>query len=328
MSVELVRTGIVTRCCISHHMNTGAHLLSACCGPEDCGPCCKDCPTCPTLYAARMGLTKEVSLDHDRSRIDSSTGPIVVDMIVRGPAGVVVLTVHAGWDMVPFVPGATHLGASKGGPLARSVSIHAEDVGELDPDAMRCEICDYLDGRPCRHDASLVGSETAARILIERGPAPMWGHLYGWYREHLGDGTLDVLDIPPLVPGLEAHLYVVGFANGTVKVGMTERPLRRLSNHRSNARSFGTSVVKTWISPPHVSASANESRLIGLCRDACGITDRRRGEYFPISFESAVRFAETLPFARGDRIAFQRRNEEFSEALRSMVLGGGSWTTR
>lgn len=25
------------------------HRTSECCDPEDCGPCCEDCPTCPTL---------------------------------------------------------------------------------------------------------------------------------------------------------------------------------------------------------------------------------------------------------------------------------------
>lgn len=25
------------------------HKPSGCCDPQDCGPCCEDCPTCPTL---------------------------------------------------------------------------------------------------------------------------------------------------------------------------------------------------------------------------------------------------------------------------------------
>lgn len=32
----------------------GSHVLGlTCCDPNDCGPCCEDCPTCPTLAKAR-----------------------------------------------------------------------------------------------------------------------------------------------------------------------------------------------------------------------------------------------------------------------------------
>lgn len=41
-----VPTGVVTVCC-------GTHLPAGCCDPEDCGPCCAECPTCPTLARAR-----------------------------------------------------------------------------------------------------------------------------------------------------------------------------------------------------------------------------------------------------------------------------------
>jgi len=35
------------RCCPSHRDD--------CCDPNDCGPCCLDCPTCPTLMHRRFG---------------------------------------------------------------------------------------------------------------------------------------------------------------------------------------------------------------------------------------------------------------------------------
>lgn len=40
MNGALVATGIVTVCCGDHH-------AAGCCDPEDCGPCCSECPTCP-----------------------------------------------------------------------------------------------------------------------------------------------------------------------------------------------------------------------------------------------------------------------------------------
>ncbi len=39
----------VIRCCTSHVPGPAG----ACCDPDDCGPCCADCPTCPTEHARK-----------------------------------------------------------------------------------------------------------------------------------------------------------------------------------------------------------------------------------------------------------------------------------
>lgn len=41
-TTALVSTGIVNVCC-------GSHRPAGCCDPDDCSPCCAECPTCP-LY--------------------------------------------------------------------------------------------------------------------------------------------------------------------------------------------------------------------------------------------------------------------------------------
>ena len=56
MSGELVATGIVTVCC-------GSHRASDCCDPEDCGPCCEDCPTCPTVARWRLETIRQDTLN-------------------------------------------------------------------------------------------------------------------------------------------------------------------------------------------------------------------------------------------------------------------------
>lgn len=38
-------------CCSSHN---GGSLIGRCCDPDDCGPCCENCPTCPTLIKGRL----------------------------------------------------------------------------------------------------------------------------------------------------------------------------------------------------------------------------------------------------------------------------------
>jgi hypothetical protein len=50
----VARFGLDHPCCDSHldgprRSNGMAH----CCDTEDCGPCCEDCPTCPTTIAMR-----------------------------------------------------------------------------------------------------------------------------------------------------------------------------------------------------------------------------------------------------------------------------------
>lgn len=49
----LVPTGIVTFCC-------GSHRPAGCCDPEDCAPCCAECPTCP-LYDGWTPEERKVS---------------------------------------------------------------------------------------------------------------------------------------------------------------------------------------------------------------------------------------------------------------------------
>lgn len=37
------------------------HKPVGCCDPEDCGPCCEDCPTCPTLASRRAEVLREAA---------------------------------------------------------------------------------------------------------------------------------------------------------------------------------------------------------------------------------------------------------------------------
>lgn len=45
-------------CCDSHVAGpTRPNGMSWCCDTNDCGPCCENCPTCPTLARQREGAT-------------------------------------------------------------------------------------------------------------------------------------------------------------------------------------------------------------------------------------------------------------------------------
>lgn len=51
-------------CCHLH--KTGSHPAT-CCDPEDCGPCCENCPTCPSLNALH-GPNCLCAICHQRCR--------------------------------------------------------------------------------------------------------------------------------------------------------------------------------------------------------------------------------------------------------------------
>jgi hypothetical protein len=52
----LHRFTLAVPCCGSHLDGpTRDNGMAHCCDTDDCGPCCQDCPTCPTLVAERIG---------------------------------------------------------------------------------------------------------------------------------------------------------------------------------------------------------------------------------------------------------------------------------
>lgn len=44
---------MANRCCDLHHPLDDEPVGTSCCDPDDCGPCCDRCPTCPTLEYER-----------------------------------------------------------------------------------------------------------------------------------------------------------------------------------------------------------------------------------------------------------------------------------
>lgn len=89
---QLVPTGVVTACC-------GSHLPVGCCDPEDCGPCCAECPTCPTV--GRDRIIRVVTAEYDatgcpRCAVSSlALKPAVPDLVLRHVCG---------GQLVQFVP--------------------------------------------------------------------------------------------------------------------------------------------------------------------------------------------------------------------------------
>jgi hypothetical protein len=73
-------------------------------------------------------------------------------------------------------------------------------------------------------------------------------------------------------------VYIVSFSDGTVKVGKTLSPARRLATHASNARRFGLMVDREWSSIRHEGHSESESLMIQCL--AAYYPRRGTSEYF------------------------------------------------
>lgn len=98
---------------------------------------------------------------------------------------------------------------------------------------------------------------------------------------------------PPGIVG-EGYLYVIAFTTGTVKVGQTEDPCRRLYTHQAEAAAFGVGANAYWISPSHTNFKTNETLLIEQCRK---VSRRSRREFFHgIGYDAAVDIAVYLDF--------------------------------
>jgi predicted GIY-YIG superfamily endonuclease len=121
-----------------------------------------------------------------------------------------------------------------------------------------------------------------------------------------------------LILGAELHVYVVEFIGHGVKVGVSERPDKRIAQHRRDAAAYGRQVGRVWLSEPHVNsqARANERSLKKLA----GANQRR--EYLPLSFDEVVAVAVDLQITRADLADVERRREATTEFFKSLLTGG------
>jgi predicted GIY-YIG superfamily endonuclease len=91
------------------------------------------------------------------------------------------------------------------------------------------------------------------------------------------------------------YIYVLAFANGTVKVGRTRNVDQRLGAHKSDARKYGIAVTDQWMSPCHLEWFENEERLKKIAASLGGTA--RSKEYFGgVDFAAIVAEAQHLFF--------------------------------
>jgi hypothetical protein len=89
----------------------------------------------------------------------------------------------------------------------------------------------------------------------------------------------------------EGYVYVLEFSSGRLKVGFTTNIKARLASHATTAKAYGASITRTWNSPYHEEAGANEKLILAKCRSTVGV--EAEGEYFAgASWDDVVAYAE------------------------------------
>lgn len=112
----------------------------------------------------------------------------------------------------------------------------------------------------------------------------------GWIRRTDGGWLLAWRNpFPPAAP-MVGHVYAVEFSNGTVKVGRSGDPERRLSEHAAAAGRFGLTITRRWRSGEFAGCDAVERLMLERLRStwppmSAGV------EYFTGGFEAAVEAA-------------------------------------
>lgn len=155
------------------------------------------------------------------------------------------------------------------------------------------------------------------------------------YMDHAGPFDAVCCDFPPIGRGVaEAFAYVVGFASGVVKVGMTADPASRMWSHQDAANTKGAEIVRLWISTPHPDARQTERNLIAFCRSESATREAR--EWFTgIDVEAVVSYAKDLnpggnsglvPQPTGTQLFLDRR--PFERAFQRIATNHQALTVR
>jgi predicted GIY-YIG superfamily endonuclease len=84
------------------------------------------------------------------------------------------------------------------------------------------------------------------------------------------------------------HLYVLEIDGVCTKIGITDKPQKRLASHTKSARDHGAEIGRAWVSIRHAEARANETRLQG----------KSPTEYLKVPFQRVMNIVAKLPMTR------------------------------
>lgn len=108
-----------------------------------------------------------------------------------------------------------------------------------------------------------------------------------------------IYDIVPAAIPLDrkGYLYALELSSGTVKVGMSQDPAKRVATHRTHAASVGLTILRTWVSRhPFADSFATETTALDIAHTLAGTRPTRdRRETFPkLDFDELTRRLDRL----------------------------------
>lgn len=115
--------------------------------------------------------------------------------------------------------------------------------------------------------------------------------------------------------GSEKYLYVLEIVGRGVKVGITANPKQRLAAHRRDAKAYGRSTGRSWVSEPHINASENERALMRMAGP------KQKREYLPLDFDVVVSSAHAQTRTQLDPHAEEERAQRTFGFFKAIVTG-------
>lgn len=128
------------------------------------------------------------------------------------------------------------------------------------------------------------------------------------------DGSRETQALERLRRDIERYIYVVEFTSGSVKVGQTGNPNKRIGQHSMAAQAHGHSASRTWVSGPHIEYVANEAALIAFCEERWSVAVGHE-TFEAADFASILEYAQGLPYGRIAEGELRARSAERASAL-------------
>jgi hypothetical protein len=117
------------------------------------------------------------------------------------------------------------------------------------------------------------------------------------------------------VRSIMRRVYIVGFADGSVKVGVTRHLKGRIATLCQTRRTLGLTDVVTDLaaSPPHINALENEAAILSAF-------ERPHGEYVRAAFGEVAAYASALDFRTKATEIEAARSAKIAEAWGSVTV--------
>lgn len=116
--------------------------------------------------------------------------------------------------------------------------------------------------------------------------------------------------------GADAAVYVIDYQSGRVKVGFSREPQARLRTLSAEAKKWGDTLSRHWVSPWCSDATEKETALIRFCQNQTGAAALSREHFSGVRYEDVVCYGMSLTYVSTTPAEYERAMEESREFLK------------